>query len=63
MNTFSSDYISSNQTGITSNVVKGLPRSVAIPIKKPKFTLKNKKQLKELSDCIKRLGEAFLKIT
>jgi hypothetical protein len=63
MDTFSSDYISSNSMGITANVVKGMPRAIAVPIKKPKFTSKSKKQIKEISECIKKLAEAISKVS
>ena len=62
MNTFSTEYMSSVPTGITSNVVKSLPRSVEIPISKPTASKNKLKKINELKTSLLKLAELIGKI-
>ncbi len=62
MDTFSSDYISNVPMGVTSNVVRSIPRSVSIPVKIPVFSSKHKKQIKEIQERLLKLAELISKI-
>lgn len=62
MDTFSSDYISNVPIGVTSNVVRSIPRTVSIPVKLPVFKSKHKKQIKEIQEKILKLTELISKM-
>lgn len=62
MNTFSSDYISNSQVGLTSNVVKSIPRQVSIPVKLPVFTKNHKKTIKEIKNTLLKIADVISKV-
>jgi|688.fasta_scaffold157930_6 hypothetical protein len=62
MDTFTSDYISNIPTGMTSNVVRSIPRSVEIPIKLYKPTKKDKKHLREIQQILHKFVDILSKV-
>jgi phosphoheptose isomerase len=63
MDTFSSDYISNIPMGITSNVVRGIPRTVKVPVKTHKLTSKDTKKVKEISEVILKIADMLNKVS
>jgi hypothetical protein len=61
MNTFDSDYISS-QTGMTASNIRGIPRQVEIPVKIPQISTKHKKTISEIAKILDKLVKTLQKI-
>jgi len=62
MDTFTSDYISNIPTGMTSNIVRSIPRSVEIPIEIYKPTKKDQKHLKEIKEILIKFSDLLSKM-
>jgi len=61
MNTFSTDYSSNFQTGMTANVVRSIPRAVKVPVKTMTLYPKHKPQVKEIQKTLLKLAELLSK--
>jgi hypothetical protein len=62
MDTFTSDYSSNIPTGITSNLVKSVSRTVKKPIKVLEYSSKHKQEIKNIQNILLKLAELLSKV-
>jgi len=62
MDTFTSDYSSNIPTGITSNLVKSVSRTVKKPIKVLEYSSKHKQEIKNIQNILLKLAEMLSKV-
>jgi hypothetical protein len=62
MNTFTSDYSSNIPTGITSNLITSVSRTVKKPIKVLEYSSKHKKEIKGIQTTLLKIAELLSKV-
>lgn len=62
MDTFTSDYSSNIPTGITSNLITSVSRTVKNPIKVLEYSSKHKQEIKNIQSTLLKLAELLSKV-
>lgn len=62
MDTFSTDYISNIPMGLTSNIVRSVPRNKVVAVKTVSYHPRHKKKVKDIQKILIKLASLLSKI-